>query len=257
MLKSKKQKALVGVLAIGMLGGSGFSAHALNFGNLFGNLGSMSTELQNSPLVKDALSFYNDFGNTFSTAIQNYTTLPQTAINQILGAEGQFAPTDAKNETERKSDPKNLLDLNTKQGTAALATNELAGQQVLSKPAQDGIKKANQEMDDLDKLTVRISDDVYFASKDALQMESSQDVLKTISGQLSGQADIAAAQTRLSVIQNSSMQNLKMNTAALNVAAASQLERDMGKEQAAKISLLNSQAAHANIVNRNLQMPAQ
>jgi hypothetical protein len=257
MLKSKKQKALAGVLAIGMLGASGFSARAIDLGKLFGNLGTMSTELQNSPLLKDALSFYNDFGNTFSTAIQNYTTLPQTAIGQLLGGEGQFAPTDTKNETERKSDPKNLLDLNTKQGTAALATNELAGQQVLSKPAQEGIKKANQEMADLDKLTVDISDDVYFASKDALQMESSQDVLKTISGQLSGQADIAAAQTRLSVIQNSSMQNLKMNTAALNVAAASQLERDMGKNQAEKISQVNNQAAQANVVWRNMLLPTQ
>jgi hypothetical protein len=247
---TKKQiLVLAGVVSIGFVGMNTASARgAFNLGEFL----AASSGLKDNQVVRDVMAFYNNLGNTFSAGIQDYTTITQQAIDQVRGVQGQFAPTDTKKEIDQKADPNNPLSLNTKIGTAAWATNDLAAQQVLSKPGQEGIKAANEKMKVLEQLTTELSDDVFYAGVDAQGFTSSQDVLKTLSIQMSGQADIAAAQVRLSVVQNSSMQDLKMNAAALNVAAASQLERDLGKNQAEKIDKMNGGASHLSSVQRNL-----
>jgi hypothetical protein len=250
MLKSKKQKALAGVLAIGLVGASTVSAQGAGF-NLNDLLG-ISGGLKDNQIVKDVMSFYTKIGDTFSTEIQNYTNITQQAIDQIRGVQGQFTPIEAKKEIDQKVDPNNPLSVNTNIGKAALGTNENAGNQVLSKQGQEAIKATNKKMEKMEQLTTELSDDVFFAGVDAQGSSSSQEVLKTMSLQLSGQADIAAAQVRMSVVQNTSMMDLKMNTAALNVAAASELEREMGKNQADKIDRMNSSASHLSSVQRNL-----
>jgi hypothetical protein len=252
---TKKQVAmLAGVVSIGFVGMNTASARgAFDLGSFV----LSSTGLNDNQIVKDVMAFYNNLGNVFSAGIQDYTTITQQAIDQVRGVQGQFAPTDTKKEIDQKADPNNPLSLNTKIGTAAWATNDLAAQQVLSKPGQEGIKAANEKMKTIEQLTTNLSDNVFYAGVDAQSFSSSQDVLKTISIQLSGQADIAAAQVRLSVVQNSSMQDLKMNAAALNVAAASQLERDLGKNQAEKIDKWNDYSAHTNAVWRNMLLPTQ
>jgi hypothetical protein len=253
---TKKQVAmLAGVVSIGFVGMSTVSARGAGFNPL--DFLAANTGLKDNQIVKDVMSIYNNLGNVFSLGIQDYTTITQQAIDQVRGVQGQFAPTDTKKEIDQKADPNNPLSLNTKIGTAAWATNDVAAQQVLSKQGQEGIKDANEKMKVLEQLTTDLSDDVFFAGKFAQDYESSQEVLKTISMQLSGQADISAAQVRLSVVQNSSMQDLKMNAAALNVAAASQLERDLGKNQAEKIDKWNDYSSHTNAVWRNMLLPTQ
>jgi hypothetical protein len=249
MLKSKKQKMLAAmVLASSALGVSGASA----WGNSLLNI-----DLKDFAPLQQVLSFYDSMGRQFAAEFQNYSTITEAAINELIGAQGQFSPTQTKQETEKKFDKDNLLSSSINTGMTALGTNDLAGQQVLSKESQEGTKTVKKEMESLDKLTVNVSDEVYYRSQEAQTSTSSQEVLKKISAQLSGQADIAAAQTRLSVIQNTSAQDLKVNLAALNVAAASQLEREMGKTQAEQIAKMGNQTAHVNAVARNLLMPTQ
>jgi hypothetical protein len=136
---------------------------------------------------------------------------------------GQFSPLETIGATNKPS-PNDLAGLATN-GIAEKATASLAANQVLSKPAQEANKKIKDEILKLDQAASKVSDQVFVDARDAQKSSSTQDVLKLMSYQLSGQADIQAAQVRLMGLQNNSNQELLTQLAAANAVNASSESR--------------------------------
>ena len=151
-----------------------------------------------------------------------------------MGALGQFAPDAAMNAVDKRpnaADPGG----GTTFGTTAQATTSLAANQVLSQQAQQSGQAVQTEIKDLNTAAKDVSDFVYDKSIEVQGSESSQEVLKGIARQLSGQADINAAQVRLGVLQNNSTQTLLTQAAAANLVHSANEARAMAK---ARLDLL-------------------
>jgi hypothetical protein len=206
-------------------------------------------QLKNISVVKDAIGSFNQVTNVFAKNIKDFTNIAD--VDGIRGVLGQFTPDKAKKEIDNKVDPNNQIATILKQGATALFTSQLAADQVLSEPGQAAGKATLDKVADLDTSSASMADEVYSQSEQSQNFSSSQDVLKNISKQLSGQADINAAQVRLSALQNNNSQELKTQLAAMNLSNASREEREMGERQSKVIEDLQGLAAHNKAIMRH------
>jgi hypothetical protein len=207
---------------------AGVTVGLFSFGAVGARAGLLE-DLKNFAVVLNALDQFKNIAEQFSDGIKNFSDI--TDVKSITGVLGQFAPEEAKKLIDNKFDPDNLLSTNLKQGTTALGTSNLAVDQVLSRKAQLAAEENKKKVSELDQSTVNLADRAWEEAKEADQKSSSQDVLKIMSYQLSRNADINAAQVRLSVLQNNSSYEVNTQLAAANAANASREEREMGKRQ--------------------------
>jgi flagellin-specific chaperone FliS len=121
---------------------------------------------------------------------------------------------------------------------AGRAVNALSAGQVLSKEAQNNAAQVQQQNTELNSNTVALADDVFNLGEEAQSSQSSQEILKKIARQMSGQTDINASLMQMSVLNANSNQELKMQTAAINQGIASNLEQEQGKNQKESIKEL-------------------
>jgi hypothetical protein len=183
--------------------------------------------LSNAQTVLNSVNSVTAIAETFSTAITGLSNVKD--VKGLTGALGQFSPIETIGAVN-KPNPNDLAGLATA-GIAEKATAGLAANQVLSKPAQEASKKTKDEIQQLDQASAKVSDQVFADGREAQNLESSQDVLKRISSQLSGQADINAAQVRLAALQNNTSQELLTQLAAANAVNASSESRKIAEER--------------------------
>jgi hypothetical protein len=203
----------------------------------FSTFGAMSTKaatlqdlqklLSDVGTVINAVSQITTIAESFSNIITSFSNI--TDVKSLTGALGQFSPLETIGATNKPS-PNDLAGLATN-GIAEKATASLAANQVLSKPAQEANKKIKDEILKLDQAASKVSDQVFVDARDAQKSSSTQDVLKLMSYQLSGQADIQAAQVRLMGLQNNSNQELLTQLAAANAVNASSESRKIAEER--------------------------
>ena len=189
--------------------------------------------------VINAVSQITTIAESFSNIITSFSNI--TDVKSLTGALGQFSPIETIGATNKPT-PNDLAGLTTN-GIAEKAIASLAANQVLSKPAQEANKKIKDDILKLDQAAAKVSDQVFFDARDAQKSDSSQNILKMISSQLSGQADIHAAQVRLLALQNNSNQELLTQLAAANAVNASSESREIARarlESDQKMQELNS-----------------
>lgn len=214
---------------------------AADLKNLLSNISTVVNAIQNIKSVAD----------NFSSVITNISGF--TDVQSIVGALGQFVPDDAAQAVDKKP---NAADSGggATFGTTAQATTSLAANQVLSKPAQESSKEVQTEIKDLNTAAKDVSDFVYDKSIEAEGLESTQGVLKNISRQLSGQADINAAQVRLAVLQNNSTQTLLTQLAAANLSHSSNEARAMAKSRLDLMTENNELKAKVRAMRQNFDI---
>ena len=203
----------------------------------FSTFGAMSTKaatlqdfqrlLSDVGTVINAVSQITTIAESFSNVIANFSNI--TDVKGLTGALGQFSPIETISAANKPS-PNDLAGLATA-GIAEAATTSLAANQVLSKPAQEATKKTKDEMQKLDQASQDASKQVIADGQSAQGASSTQDVLKLMSSQLSGQTAIQAAQVRLLTLQNNSNQELLTQLAAANAVNASSESRKIAEER--------------------------
>jgi hypothetical protein len=211
-----KKVAASAVLVLGLSTLGVTQAKAIELKNLLDNISTVMTAIGN---IKDV-------ANTFSSVITTISGF--TDIDSIVGELKQFMPDEAMNSVDKRpnaADPGG----GTTFGTTAQATTNLAANQVLSKNAQLSNQAVQNEIGELNTAAKDVSDFVYDKSIEVQSLDSTQEVLKGISRQISGQTDINAAQARLGVLQNNSMQTLLTQLAAANLSNSSNEARSMAK----------------------------
>jgi hypothetical protein len=236
-----KKAAVTTALVLGFSTLGVTQAKALDLKNLLNNVSTVLNAIQN---IKDV-------ANNFSSVITNISGF--TDIQSIVGALGQFSPDNAINSVDKRpnaADPGG----GTTFGTTAQATTSLAANQVLSKPAQESSQEVQKEIGELNTAAKDVSDFVYDKSIDAQNLDSTQNVLKNISRQLSGQADINAAQVRLAVLQNNSTQTLLTQLAAANLSHSSNEARAMAKSRSDLMSENNELKAKVRAMRQNFDI---
>jgi hypothetical protein len=202
----------------------------------FGVAGAQAATLQEllNSLVKvnNAIQSVKSVADSFSGVITNLSGY--TDVQSIVGLLGQFIPKETAQAVEKPnaSDPSGKATF----GITAQATTDLAANQVLSKEGQAATQEVQTEIVDLNTASKDVSDVVFGQAQDVQGLNSTQDVLKVISKQLSGQADINAAQVRLGVLQNNSTQSLLTQLAAANLTNASNEARAISKERSALVA---------------------
>lgn len=206
---------VLGVSAFGVLG-----AKAATLQDLQKLLGEVKT-------VVSAVSQITTIAESFSNVIANFSNI--TDVKGLTGALGQFSPIETIGAANKPS-PNDLAGLATA-GIAEKATASLAANQVLSKPAQEATKKIKDEILKTDQAAVKVSNQVFADAEDAQKSDSTQNVLKLMSYQLSGQSDLQAAQIRLMALQNNSTQELLTQLAAANIVNASSESRKIAEER--------------------------
>jgi hypothetical protein len=217
-----KKAAATTVLVLGLTTLGAVQAKALDLKNLLDNVSTVLSAIQNIKSVAD----------NFSSVITNLSGF--TDVQSIVGALGQFAPDTAMNAVDKRP---NAADSGggTTFGTTAQATTNVAANQVLSQQAQQSNLAVQNEINDLNTASKDVSDFVYDKSIEVQGSDSTQEVLKGISRQISGQTDINAAQARLAVLQNNSTQTLLTQLAAANLSHSANEARAMAK---ARLDLL-------------------
>jgi hypothetical protein len=203
----------------------------------FSTLGAMSSKaatlqdlqklLSDVGTVINAVSQITTIAESFSNIITSFSNI--TDVKSLTGALGQFSPIETIGATNKPS-PNDLAGLTT-DGIAEKTIATVASNQVLSKPAQAANKKVKDELLKLDLASAKVSDQVFADARDAQKLSSTQDVLKLMSYQLSGQADIQAAQVRLMGLQNNTNQELLTQLAAANAVHASSESRKIAEER--------------------------
>lgn len=215
-----KKAVATTVMVLGFSTFGAMSAKAVTFQDLQKLLSDVGT-------VINAVSQITTIAESFSNIITSFSNI--TDVKSLTGALGQFSPLETIGATN-KPNPNDLAGLATA-GIAEKATASLAANQVLSKPAQEANKKIKDEIQKLDQAAAKVSDQVFADARDAQKSSSTQDVLKLMSYQLSGQADIHAAQVRLLALQNNSNQELLTQLAAANAVNASSESRKIAEER--------------------------
>jgi hypothetical protein len=228
--RSKKGKVLIAVMiTLSSFGIVNTAVAANNSGNGLLDL------LKQAGVIIGALDSFTKVADEFKNGIQTVSTLGNP--DSIRGILGQYAPELGEAQVDKKvSAADNSLTFNSNQGISSAATGKLAANQVLSISAQKSAKETKDKITELDKNTGATADLVFQDATDAQSFSSSQDVLKRISYQLSGQADISAAQVRLSVLQNNSSQEVTTQLGAMNSVIASTAERERGQLQAKSLA---------------------
>ena len=240
-IKFGKKAVATTVLVLGFSTLGVTATKAADLKNLLSNVSTVVNAIQNVKNVAD----------NFSSVITNISGF--TDVQSIVGALGQFAPEDAAQAVDKKP---NAADPGGKTtfGATAQATTSLAANQVLSKPAQESSKEVQTEIKDLNTAAKDVSDFVYEKSIEAGGLESTQGVLKNISRQLSGQADINAAQVRLAVLQNNSTQTLLTQVAAANLSHSANEARAMAKSRADLMTENNELRARVRAMRQNFEI---
>jgi translation initiation factor 2B subunit (eIF-2B alpha/beta/delta family) len=202
--------------------------------SMFGVIGAKATTLQDLQnllsevgTVINAVNQVTAIAESFSNVINNFSNI--TDLSGLRGALGQFSPIETIGAVNKPS-PNDLAGLATA-GVAEAATTSLAANQVLSKPAQEATKKTKDEMQKLDQASQDASKQVIADGQSAQTASSTQNVLKLMSSQLSGQTAIQAAQVRLLTLQNNSNQELLTQLAAANTVNASSESRKIAEER--------------------------
>jgi hypothetical protein len=209
---------------------AGVTVGLFSFGAVGARAGLLE-ELKNLAVIVNSLGQYLEVAKNFSLpSIKKFTDIFD--VSAITGVQGQFAPEEGKKMVDNNFDAKNLLSATLKKGFTSTATSNLAADQVLSKQAQAATEENKKKIADLDKSTVDLADKAWAEAQEADGKSSSQDVLKIMSYQLSRNADINAAQVRLSVLQNNSSVEANTQLAASNATNADRAEREMGERQA-------------------------
>lgn len=221
--KSKKfgKRAVVTmalVLSLSTLGVAGAKAVSVK---------DLQNLLSNVKTVINAVSEATNIAESFSNIITSFSDV--TDVASLTGALGQFSPIETIGATNKPS-PGDLAGLSTN-GIAEKATTSLAANQVLSKPAQEATKKIKDDVQKLDQASAKVSDQVFNDAQEVQGLDSTQDVLKRISFQMSGQADINAAQVRIAALQNNSTQELATQMAAANMVHSSTESRKIAEER--------------------------
>jgi hypothetical protein len=215
-----KKAVATTVMVLGFSAFGAMSAKAVTLQDLQKLLSDVGT-------VINAVSQITTIAESFSNIITNFSNI--TDVKSLTGVLGQFSPLETIGAVNKPS-PNDLAGLATA-GIAEKATASLAANQVLSKPAQEGTKKIKDEILKLDQAAAKVSDQVFADAQDAQKLDSTQNVLKQMSFQLSGQADIQAAQVRLMGLQNNTNQELLTQLAAANAVNASSESRKIAEER--------------------------
>ncbi len=221
--KSRKFGKRTVVTTVMVLGFSAFGATSAKAVTLQ----DLQKLLSNVGTVINAVSQITTIAESFSNIITSFSNI--TDVKSLTGALGQFSPIETIGAANKPS-PNDLAGLTT-DGIAEKTIATVASNQVLSKPAQETTKKVKDELLNLDRAAAKVSDQVFADARDAQKSSSSQDVLKLISYQLSGQADIQAAQVRLLGLQNNTNQELLTQLAAANAVNASSESRKIAEER--------------------------
>jgi hypothetical protein len=173
---------------------------------------------------KDLTDFATKLSNGFNTIA---SVAPQT------GTKGDMDPNatakDLKDKTAKDS-PTNA------DSQVGWATGNNSGQKILGKEGQDLTKERETEVSELDKYSLDTVGETVDLAAEAQGLESSQDVLKRISTQLSKQAVISDVQMRLSAIQTGQAQQLAEQAASSNVAISADLKKKLSEQQSKNIS---------------------
>jgi hypothetical protein len=206
---------VLGFSTLGVTGAKAVSIQDLQ--NLLGNIGTVINAVQQITTIAEG----------FSNIITSFSNI--TDIASLTGALGQFSPLETITATNKPT-PTDKAGLATN-GIAEKVITNVAANQVLSKPAQVATKKIKDEIQKLDQAAAKVSDQVFYDARDVQKLDSTQDVLKLMSYQLSGQADINAAQVRLGVLQNNSTQELLTQLAAANTVHSSTESRKIAEER--------------------------
>jgi hypothetical protein len=182
-------------------------------------------------VVTDVLVPFTEISKSFESIVQSFSDVPDPS--KLVGKDGIYAPDLAKKvDSAMGNELFNVLN----KGTSAQATTQQAGSRVLSEQGQKQTKENQKKIEDLNKETGKTADLLWDDAQKAQNFDSTQDVLKRMSYQLSGIADINAAQVRLSTLQNSNAQEMTTQLAALNLANSATLNLLRSQEQAKKVT---------------------
>jgi hypothetical protein len=224
----KSRLWIIGIVTTLMIGGFSSNAHAIDIGKF---TSSLLTQLKSNSVISGIAGELNRISGMFLPAVKNFTGLTDADIGTIRGVLGQIAPSDAKKEIDNKTDPNNPLATVAKQGHTSVAVSGSVADQVLSKEAQEANKKSTDEVTTLVENSETVAVEATDNAATAQDLSSSQDVLKILSKQSSGQSSLLAAQIRIAAFQNSNLQEIKTQLAASNLANSSSAERVVGEQQ--------------------------
>jgi hypothetical protein len=217
--KTRMGKALMaGVLAISISLLSNSSARA----GLLDDLKQLSSNIQN------VFKQFNTLSEQLATNITNYTNIATSEVQSLLGEFGQFDPEKLTQKAISSQNSKNYY--NDVLATGRAVTSSLSNR-VLSQEAQKSAADLQKQNAALNDKTIAKADEVFFQGEDAQVLDSSQQILKKLSRQLSGQADISTSLVQMSVLNATDNQELKMQAAATNQGLAKSLEQQQGENQ--------------------------
>jgi hypothetical protein len=191
-----------------------------------------------SSLINGLIQDLNRISNLFLPVLKGLTNLSDADIATIRGALGQVDPAEAEAKLKSQAvanNPTNLLLEMSIAGAAAIGTSSLAANQVLSKESQaEDSARLNEVaglIDNSETAAVETTD----LGATAQSEESSQNILKAMAAQTGKVASVITANGRIQGMQNSNLQEIKTQLAALNKIHASNAELEKGREQQAEI----------------------
>jgi hypothetical protein len=182
-----------------------------------------------SSAVADVKTKFDEISGAFTNGVKDISVISDPST--ILGDKKIFDPNE-REKTDTDPDPNNTLANRSQQATLAQATADLAAKRGLSKEAQKAAQETQLKIEELNSETAQVADEV-FNDADVIipSLDSTQDVLKQMSYQLSGIADISAAQVRLATLQSNNFQEMTTQMAALNLANSATLAQMRSKQQ--------------------------
>jgi hypothetical protein len=182
-----------------------------------------------SSAVADVKTKFDEISGAFTNGVKDISVISDPST--ILGDKKIFDPNE-REKTDTDPDPNNTLANRSQQATLAQATADLAAKRGLSKEAQKAAQETQLKIEELNAETAEVADEV-FNDADVIipSLDSTQDVLKQMSYQLSGIADISAAQVRLATLQSNNFQEMTTQMAALNLANSATLAQMRSKQQ--------------------------
>jgi vacuolar-type H+-ATPase subunit I/STV1 len=231
-IKSKFWKLSI----IGILIASFSSSRALALDSNLAN--SLITQLKSNSLINGMIQELNRISNLFLPVLKGLTNLSDADIETIRGALGQIDPAEAEAKLKSQAvanNPTNLLLEMSIAGAAAIGTSSLAANQVLSKAGQTEDQARLNEVTGLIDNSETAAVDAADLSAAAQSEESSQNILKAMAAQTGRVASVITANGRIQGMQNSNLQEIKTQLAALNKIHASNAELAKGQEQQAEI----------------------
>jgi hypothetical protein len=189
---------------------------------LLDNLKQLSSNIQN------AVNQFNAFSESVATNITNYAIVAANDVYGLLGKFGQFDPEKLEQKLKENVNSENQ---HVKILEGARATTEALSNRILSQTGQEQAAETQKQLDNLGQTSYQISDQVYSAAQRNQSEGSSQNILKGISQQLSGLADINAAALQVAISNSKDNQESKMQDAATNLALSKIMEETISSNQ--------------------------